>query len=232
MRCGVATGHYAYVANGTGTISQFAIGAGCTRRNRRTSTRRRSGEYFSDPTGNFLNPADTISGTVRPWGMGARVPMFAISPWSRGGWVNSQVFDHTSLGMFLEQLFGVQVSNISPWHRAVSGDLTSAFNFAVPNTAALPVLPNMSNYAATDAAQAALPLPVAPAIAQELFQEPGIRPSRALPYILTVNASVSSPNISLTFVNSGTQGVVFHVYDQLHLNLIPRRYTVEAGDLR
>ncbi len=120
------------------------------------STLSLAGEYFSDPTGNFLNPADTISGTVRPWGMGARVPMFAISPWSRGGWVNSQVFDHTSLGMFLEQLFGVQVSNISPWHRAVSGDLTSAFNFAVPNTAALPVLPNMSNYAATDAAQAAL----------------------------------------------------------------------------
>jgi len=58
--------------------------------------------------------------------------MYVISPWSRGGWVNSQVFDHTSIGMFLEQRFGVTVDIISPWHRAVSGDLTSAFDFNRP----------------------------------------------------------------------------------------------------
>jgi phospholipase C len=188
-----------------------------------------AGEYFSDPAGDFLNPHDTISGKVRPWGFGARVPLFVISPWSRGGWVDSQVFDHTSVAMFLERRFGVRVDSISPWHRAISGDLTSAFDFTAPGSAALPALPDVSNYAAVDAAQAQLPAPTAPGTAQPLFQEPGIRPSRALPYILNAGASVVGGNVSLTFMNSGTQGAVFHVYDRLHLNRIPRRYTVEAG---
>jgi phospholipase C len=37
-----------------------------------------------------------------PYGLGIRVPMIVVSPWSRGGWVNSQLFDHTSLIRFLE----------------------------------------------------------------------------------------------------------------------------------
>jgi phospholipase C len=155
--------------------------------------------------------------------------MYVISPWSRGGWVNSQVFDHTSLAMFLERRFGIEVDSISPWHRAISGDLTTTFDFSAANTAALPPLPNMSNYAALDAAQKKLPSPAAPAVAQPLFQEPGVRPSRALPYVLNSTASIAGGGVSLTFTNSGTQGAVFHVYDQLHLNRIPRRYTVEAG---
>ncbi|MFD2144552.1 alkaline phosphatase family protein [Mucilaginibacter antarcticus] len=39
---------------------------------------------------------------VSPIGLGFRVPMVVASPWSRGGWVNSQVFDHTSTLQFLE----------------------------------------------------------------------------------------------------------------------------------
>ncbi len=187
-----------------------------------------AGEYFDGSTGGFLN-ATSVTGSIRPWGMGARVPMYVISPWSRGGWVNSQVFDHTSIGMFLEKRFGVHVSSISPWHRAVSGDLTTAFDFTAPNETALPALPNMANYAAIIAAQAALPLPTPPTVAQPLFQETGIRPSRALPYSLATAAVVTATSISLTFANTGTQGAVFHVYDQLHLDRIPRRYTVEAG---
>ena len=35
--------------------------------------------------------------------------------------------------------------------------------------------------------------------------------------------------VTLNFINTGLQGAVFHVFDQLNLNLIPRRYTVEAG---
>ena len=61
----------------------------------------------------------------RPYGLGPRVPMIVISPWSRGGWTNSQVFDHTSVIRFLERRFGVFEPNISPWRRAVCGDLTS-----------------------------------------------------------------------------------------------------------
>ncbi len=193
------------------------------------STMPLAGEYFSDPTRQYLNPADTISGTVRPWGLGPRVPMLVISPWSRGGWVNSQVFDHTSVAMFLEKRFGVTNPSISPWHRAVCGDLTSAFDFATPNDTTFPALPSTANYAASDAAQAKLPAPQAPSVPEPLFQEAGTRPSRALPYVLNVTLATAPGKASLTFVNAGTQATVFHVYDLLHPTAIPRRYTVEAG---
>jgi phospholipase C len=196
------------------------------------STLALAGEYFSDPTRTYLNPADTISGTVRPWGLGPRVPMVVISPWSRGGWVNSQVFDHTSMGMFLEKCFGIAVPSISPWHRAVCGDLTSAFNFATPNDAQLPALPDVSNYATIVAQQKTLPKPVPPSVAQTLFQETGTRYSRALPYELHTSARIGAAGVvTLIFSNTGTQAAVFHVYDQLHLERIPRRYTVEAGKM-
>ncbi|MGQ3183685.1 MAG: alkaline phosphatase family protein, partial [Brevundimonas aurantiaca] len=76
----------------------------------------------------------------RVFGPGKRVPMYVVSPWSRGGWVNSQAFDHTSVLRFIETRFGVQEPNISPFRRAVCGDLTSAFNFANPNGETLPTL--------------------------------------------------------------------------------------------
>ena len=190
------------------------------------------GEYFSDPARAYLDPTDTISGTVRPWGLSARVPMYVISPWSKGGWVNSQVFDHTSVGMFLEQRFGVTVAAISPWHRAVCGDLTSCFDFVTPNDPTWPALPDTSNYAAILAAQNKLPAASAPATPQPLFQEAGTRFSRALPYELHTSARIEPRGlVSLIFSNTGTQGAVFHVYDKLHLERIPRRYTVEAGKL-
>jgi phospholipase C len=70
----------------------------------------------------------------------------------------------------------------------------------------------------------------APATPQPLFQETGVRPSRALPYELHTSARVESRGVvSLLFANTGKQGAVFHVYDKLHLDRIPRRYTVEAG---
>jgi phospholipase C len=190
-----------------------------------------AGEYFSDPDRRFLNPNDTISATVRPWGLGPRVPMYIVSPWSRGGWVNSQVFDHTSAGMFLEKRFGISVTSISPWHRAVCGDLTSAFDFKTPNDAPLPTLPDLSNYPAVELAQTYLPSPVPPSTAQPLFQESGTRYSRALPYELHTSARVAAEGglLTLVFANSGAQAAVFHVYDQLHLDRIPRRYTVEPG---
>ncbi|MBB5062102.1 phosphocholine-specific phospholipase C [Granulicella mallensis] len=68
-----------------------------------------------------------------PIGMGFRVPMIVASPWSRGGWVNSQLFDHTSTLMFLEEFVQkkhgktVREENISAWRRSISGDLTSCF---------------------------------------------------------------------------------------------------------
>ncbi|TMI75385.1 MAG: phospholipase C, phosphocholine-specific [Bacteroidetes bacterium] len=68
-----------------------------------------------------------------PIGLGYRVPLVIASPWSRGGWVNSQVFDHTSSLQFLEKFLShkmkkkIEEPNITSWRRAVCGDLSSAF---------------------------------------------------------------------------------------------------------
>ena len=188
------------------------------------------GMYFSNDKGDkYLKPADDISGNVRPWGMGPRVPMYVVSPWSKGGWVCSQVFDHTSVGQFIEQRFDVNIPAISPWHRAVSGDLMSAFDFKHPNDSRFPELPDVSNYAEIEAVSKTLPSPSAPAIPQPLYQELGMRWSRALPYDLNVIAKIEGARVKLSFINDGDKGAVFHVYDKLHLDRIPRRYTVESG---
>ncbi len=80
-----------------------------------------------------------------PYGLGVRVPMIVISPWTKGGWVNSEVFDHTSLIRFIERRFGVLEPNITSWRRTVTGDLTTAFNFASPNDAIVS-LPSTASY--------------------------------------------------------------------------------------
>lgn len=171
----------------------------------------------------------------RPYGMGPRVPMFVISPWSRGGWVNSQVFDHTSVIRFLEERFGVREPNISAWRRAVAGDLTSAFNFRNPNDEALPSLQLLSRNDAdrTRAIHEQLEQNAVPGEADQRLptQARGVRPSRALPYELHVSARARLRDgaLELIFRNTGAAGAVFHVYDRLHLDRLPRRYTVEAG---
>ena len=188
-------------------------------------------EYYTHP-----NPANRKSqpapdGNV--YGPGPRVPMLVVSPWSRGGWVNSQVFDHTSVIRFLEARFGAKEPNIAPFRRAISGDLTSCFNFANPNREPLPTLAGRQTKQEADsrtAAQQQLPQVAQPAAPGLPVQETGVRPSRALPYVLHASAHVDADagTVKLLFVNTGFQGAVFHVYDKLHLDRIPQRYAVEA----
>ena len=90
---------------------------------------RTAGEYVTAPP----LPA-AASGIAGPIGLGFRVPLLVVSPFSRGGLVCSDVFDHTSLLRFVESRFGAEVPNLSAWRRAVTGDLTSAFDFAAPDT--------------------------------------------------------------------------------------------------
>jgi phospholipase C len=171
----------------------------------------------------------------RPYGPGPRVPMWVVSPWSRGGWVNSQVCDHTSTLMFLEKCFGVAEPQISKYRRAVCSDLTSAFNFERPNDEPLPTLAGRKTKAEADAltaAQQAMPSIVPTADAALPVQATGVRPSRALPYELHTSARSDSLNgrVQLLFANSGKAAAVFHVYDKLHLSdSLPRRYAVEPG---
>jgi len=97
-----------------------------------------------------------------PIGGGFRVPCIVISPWTQGGWVSSQPFDHTSVLQFLEGFTGVREPNITDWRRRTFGDLMSAFRFGEPGGKA-PVLPDtsgllsMSKYAAANLPKPTLP---------------------------------------------------------------------------
>jgi phospholipase C len=94
------------------------------------------GEYLTvDPL-----PADA-QGIAGPIGLGFRVPMLVVSPFSRGGHVASEVFDHTSQLRFLEERFGVTAPNISAWRRKTVGNLTSTLHMGSPRTS-VPMLPS------------------------------------------------------------------------------------------
>jgi phospholipase C len=161
------------------------------------------------------------------------VPFLAISPWSKGGYVNSQVFDHTSTIQFIEKRFGVVESNISPWRRAVCGDLTSMFNFSNPDSrpASLPsttgFLPSVNELSGGNV-NTFVPT-LNDVIIGVPVQEPGVRPAKALPYELNVHAKVSNGSITLTFSNTGAATVVFQVRSGNPADAV-RTYTVSPGN--
>jgi phospholipase C len=107
-------------------------------------------------------------------GAGFRVPCIIVSPWTAGGWVCSQPFDHTSTLQFVERITGVREPNITPWRRKTFGDLTSAFRFEEAATPP-PVLPGTSGLLSAAKFQAAtLPSPAFPnADQQPPLQEKG-----------------------------------------------------------
>lgn len=167
-----------------------------------------------------------------PIGLGFRVPLFIISPWTRGDYVYSEVADHTSVVKFIEKRFGVHCPNISPWRRAVTGDLLAAFDFTSPDYS-WPDLPDTSAYVNASKWQCKnLPMPTIPTKQKMPVQEAGTKLSRALPYEFDVtvqNNKVEPTNLTLVIKNTGKAGGVFNLYDLISPSYGPRKYTVEAG---
>jgi phospholipase C len=98
--------------------------------------------------GEFINARTLPSaagGVVGPLGLGFRVPMLVVSPFSKGGYVSSQLFDHTSQIQFLEQRFGIHCANISAWRRHTVGDLSGTLHLSADTQA--PSLPSTASYA-------------------------------------------------------------------------------------
>jgi len=162
------------------------------------------------------------------FGMGPRVPMFVVSPWSKGGWVSSETFDHTSVIRFMEERFGVVEPNITPWRRAVAGDLTSAFDFSRTEPE-LPALPDTSAWKPFDDKRHPSYRPVAPARGTMPSQEPGVRPARPTGYDLDVFERQARGAVSAEVINKGGLGA--HLQARLLTPAgAPHAYTVGAGD--
>jgi phospholipase C len=196
-----------------------------------------------------------------PIGLGYRVPMIVASPWSRGGAVCSQVFDHTSPLQFLETLLThklgreVRETNISQWRRATCGDLTSAFEQDGPGDDWVYSNPSRNSYIETihrtqfkDLPN--IPEPLSGSELDELRgsfatnkimprQEPGVRPSCALPYELSVEGERSADGrqfeirmaAGIEIFGRRSAGAPFVVYSNPGAEQVQiRNYAVAAGD--
>ncbi len=184
-------------------------------------------------------------------GLGFRVPMVIASPWSRGGWVCSQVFDHTSVLQFLEKLLShktgrkVEEPNITRWRRTVCGDLTAAFQPAAE------VKPGLAGFLLRDAIVAdihkaqfkKLPDGIRALTAEEVKQvrdkpresrlprqEPGVRPACALLYELTADGKLNRERrrFGVRFeakkesFGEGAAGAAFIAYAVTNMGMIVR----------
>jgi phospholipase C len=178
-------------------------------------------------------------------GLGFRVPMLIASPWSRGGKVCSEVFDHTSTLQFLENFVNkkykksIKLDNISQWRRTICGDLTSAF--APYNGAPLEKIPFLNRdkkvedvYNAKFKDEPVLPKKLSPQDIAKISakpsvistQEKGVRPACALPYELHTNGGLSADKKSFEIkLASGNQvfgkdavGSPFTVYAPVKYN--------------
>jgi phospholipase C len=186
-----------------------------------------------------------------PIGLGYRVPLIIASPWTRGGWVNSQLFEHTSTLQFLEsfvgQKYGKQLreTNISAWRRTVSGNFTSVFRPYNGEKIELPFLErdkflktiqlakykeipsNFKTLSAEEIAHVNVDAKHSPLLSK---QEKGIRPSNALPYELYADGALVGSNFELHLTAGNTvhgaksAGSPFNVY--------LRNVTIDSGAKR
>jgi phospholipase C len=205
-------------------------------------------QYSKPETGLVSEGIDTRLDHVKleqdfpgPIGLGFRVPLVIASPWSRGGYVNSQVFDHTSILKFLEVFLNkklgknIEETNITKWRRTVCGDLTSTFRqYNGEKTDMLPFIKKdpfiedihkakfknvPSNYKSLTADEIAVINKNPQASTYIPQQEKGIRPSCALPYELYADgnpgADKNTFEINFTAANKlikEAEGAPFLVY--------------------
>ena len=184
-----------------------------------------------------------------PIGLGYRVPLVVASPWSRGGYVNSQVFDHTSIIMMIERLVGhrtgknIRETNISGWRRAICGDLSSMFR---PYNGEKIALPAALGFAETlkginKAQYLGLPMGFRRLSEDEIAaarreahkwkglpeQERGTRRSCSLPYLLGARSGIRDGSCELTLEVRGAAGAPFTAY----MGGSVRNYAVRSGSL-
>lgn len=194
-----------------------------------------------------------------PIGLGYRVPMIVASPWSRGGYVCSEVFDLTSPIQFMEHFLSrktgkpIRSEQVTEWRRTVSGDITSAFRpyngekIPAPkpvekNTflesihkAQFKALPSGYKKLSTEEVEQLNKNPLASPYQPK--QEKGTRPSCGLPYQLYADGRISEDRKSYRIkfearnevFGDRATGSPFYVYS-VPDNNAPRQYAVKAGN--
>jgi len=160
-----------------------------------------------------------------PIGLGYRVPLIIASPWTKGGWVNSEVFDHTSSLQFMEHFiqkkFKKEVfeDNITDWRRLVCGNLTSVFRpipdvkrpdleFVARNSYVERIFSSKNKILPGNFSQISLDsLSVFQNNIKRTvglgIQEKGTKPSCAIPYDIDVNLEMNSDRIQVVFEIAG-----------------------------
>lgn len=177
--------------------------------------------------------------TEGPVGLGYRVPLIVASPWTKGGWVNSEVCDITSTIQFMEHFLShktgkpIREENISSWRRAITGDLTSVFRpFQSGRETMPPFLDRNAQVAEINRAKDK-PVPngfkkldaveinavrSGKIIGASPRQESGVKPSSALAYELYVHEEWQGGTLTLRFESNNklfgeqTLGAAFNVY--------------------
>jgi phospholipase C len=215
-------------------------------------------EYVSLEQDRAWHPGQARGSSI---GLGFRVPMVIASPWSRGGAVCSQVFDHTSVLQFMEKVLShkigkkVEEPNINRWRRAVCGNLTSAFKSAGGSSSSLTPLDrdrfvteihraqfkdlpkgyhSLSDSELVDLRRSLVGSPLLPK------QESGVRPSCPLPYELFVSGALNSARDELVIrfeakndlFKDKAGGAPFTAYAfTAGGGYASRNYAVDAGDV-
>jgi phospholipase C len=184
-------------------------------------------EWFDPPI--TSGPGFLLGGNSNavPVGLGFRVPLVLVSPWTRGGWVTSEVADHTSVIQLMEKWTAAHgkpaiCPNISEWRRRVCGDLTRAFDFSAP-VYGLPKLPKADTVIGNPPGDAYSPPVVSNAMPK---QEAGTKRARPLPVqpnanLEAVTVAADGLHVELAFSNNGRhvdRASHFAVYNNAAIN--------------
>jgi phospholipase C len=154
--------------------------------------------------------------------------MLICSPWTRGGYVDSNVYDHTSMLQFLSTWTGVKPANVTPWRASVTGDLTAAFDFQHPDFSIPGNIPTLEQTWKLTQLTGGSTAPPAEGHQEMPAQEPGTRPHRPSNHqpFADVTVDRATGQVTAALTNTGTVGVSFAVYPDDYLAATPTPVTV------